>query len=249
MEKIHAIIVDDEKLSRENLSNLIKIYCPELEIVGVAESASRAKELINNLEPDVLFLDINMPNGNGFDLLDSIPDYDFSVVFATAHNEYGIQAVKADAVDYLLKPIDILELQKTVKKLVQKFNSKIIVPPGKETSKEKPQKIIINHFQGFSILTIVDLIHLEANNNYTKIYLINQPPIISSKNLKELEYILDRKSFFRTHKSHIVNFRYVREYSNLDGGFITMSDNSKILISRRRHQEFLEAVHQFTLFI
>lgn len=249
MQKIRALIIDDEKHSRENLNALIKNYCTQIEIVGETNSAKTAKEMINNLDPDALFLDINMPKVSGFDLLESLTEKDFCVVLITAHNEYGIQAIKADVIDYLLKPIDIQELQAVEKKLVEK--SKFLKKHRSKNAflKSMPQKIIINHSQGFSIIDVENIIRLEANSNYTKIYVNNNSEILSSKTLKEFEDILNKDSFFRIHKSHLINLKYLKEYSNLEGGFVLMNDNSKIIFSRRRYQEFFDKLKDFTLYI
>lgn len=253
MEKLKVIIVDDEKFSRENLSTLIIEYCPDLEVVGTAASAKAARNLVYEVEPDVIFLDINMPNENGFDFLSSLPDRDFSVVFASAHNEYGIQAVKAEAIDYLLKPIDINELQSTARKLVEATRKRVKNQEDHEKQdspgSSKVAKIIINHSQGFSIITLNEIIRLEGDSNYTKIYVKNDAPIITSKTLKELQEILQEDYFYRIHKSHIINLNFLKEYSNEDGGYAIMSDNSKIMISRRRHQEFIDRLREQTLFI
>jgi two-component system LytT family response regulator len=247
MEKLKAVIVDDEKLSRENLKSLIGEYCQNIEVIGEANSVKTANSKILELEPDVLFLDINMPRQSGFDLLQSLPDKDFMVVFVTAHNEYGIQAVKVNAVDYLLKPIDINELKSAEKKLLQRRNLK--EEPHLHNNYEGYKKIIVNHSQGFSIIDIENIVRLEASRNYTKIYLNDETEITSSKNLKEFEDILNNKTFCRIHKSHLINLKYLKEYSNLDGGTAIMSDNSRIVISRRRFQEFLDKLRDFSLYV
>jgi two-component system LytT family response regulator len=247
MEKLKAVIVDDEKLSRENLKSLIGEYCQNIEVIGEANSVKTANSKILELEPDVLFLDINMPRQSGFDLLQSLPDKDFMVVFVTAHNEYGIQAVKVNAVDYLLKPIDINELKSAEKKLLQRRNFK--EEPQLHNNYEGYKKIIVNHSQGFSIIDIDKIVRLEASRNYTKIYLNDETEITSSKNLKEFEDILNNKTFCRIHKSHLINLKYLKEYSNLDGGTAIMSDNSRIVISRRRFQEFLDKLRDFSLYV
>jgi two-component system, LytTR family, response regulator len=247
MEKLTALIVDDEKLSRENLKTLIGEYCKNIEVIGEANSVKTANSKIMELEPDVLFLDINMPRQSGFDLLQSLPEYNFMVVFVTAHNEYGIQAVKVNAVDYLLKPIDINELKSAEDKLLQRRSIK--EESRLHNNYQEYKKIIVNHSQGFSIIDIDNIVRLEASRNYTKIYLNDNTEIISSKNLKEFEDILNIKTFCRVHKSHLINLKYLREYSNLEGGTAIMSDNSKIIISRRRFQEFLDKLKDFSLYV
>ncbi len=247
MRKIRAIIIDDEKHSRENLNALIKNYCSQIEIVGETGSAKTAKEMIKTLDPDALFLDINMPKVSGFDLLNSLEEKDFCVVLVTAHNQYGIQAVKSDVVDYLLKPIDIQELQAAEKKIVEKTKFLKKHNSKNAASKMIPQKIIINHWQGFSVLDIENIIRLEADGNYTKIYVNNNSEIVSSKTLKEFEDILDQGAFYRIHKSHLINIKHLKEYSNHEGGYVIMSGNSKVPFSRRRYHEFLERLKDFAL--
>jgi two-component system, LytTR family, response regulator len=247
MEKLKALIVDDEKLSRENLKTLIGEYCKNIEVIGEANSVKTANSKIMELDPDVLFLDINMPRQSGFDLLQSLPNKNFMVVFVTAHNEYGVQAVKVNAVDYLLKPIDINELKSAENKLLQRRSLK--EESQLHNNYEEYKKIIVNHSQGFSIIDIDNIVRLEASRNYTRIFLNDATEVISSKNLKEFEDILDSKSFCRVHKSHLINLKYLREYSNLEGGTAIMSDNSKIIISRRRFQEFLDKLKDFSLYV
>lgn len=248
MEKLRALIIDDEKLSRENLKTLISEYCKNIDVISEANSVKTANSKILELEPDVLFLDINMPGQSGFDLLQSLPDKKFMVVFVTAHNEYGIQAVKVNAVDYLLKPIDINELKAAEKKLLQRRKD-INEELQSHNNYEGYKKIIVNHSHGFSIIDIKNIVRLEASRNYTKIILNDETEIISSKNLKEFEDILNSKSFYRIHKSHLINLKYLKEYSNLDGGTAIMSDNSRIIISRRRLQEFLDKLRDISLYV
>lgn len=243
MEILKVIIVDDELHGRDNLHNLLKTYCPEVEVIGKAESSLEAKKLIYELNPDVVFLDINMPKMNGFDLLDSLTERNFMLVFVTAHSEYAIKAVKVNAVDYLLKPISIKELQQTIMKLTE-INALNKHYTYKE---EKHNKIFISHFQGFSIINIDEIVYLEGENNYTKIFMWQKKPLVVSKTLKEFESILPEDSFFRIHKSEIINLKYLEEYSNFDGGKVRLKDGSSLEISRRRLSNFLVFVKEFLL--
>lgn len=239
MEVLKVIIVDDELYGRNNLHNLLNNYCPEVEVIGKAGSASEAKKMIYELNPDSVFLDINMPKVNGFELMESLCERNFLLVIVTAHSEFGIQAVKANAIDYLLKPISIKELQQTVKKLVkiksESGNSKVI-------SGDINNKIVISHFQGFSIINVDEIVRLKGENNYTKIYLWEKKPQTASRTLKEFESLLPEKYFFRIHKSEIINLKYLEEYSNFDGGLVTLKEGSKLEISRRRLTNFIEKV-------
>ena len=244
---INAVLVDDEFPARENLNKLIEEYCPSIRVAGKASNAKDAKTLIEYLQPEVVFLDIQMPGINGFDLLESLEEKTFCLVFVTAHNEYGIQAVKANAIDYLLKPISIQELKQTVTKIEeflksrQKNEIKII--------NNKTAKIVITHHQGFSIYNCNDITRLEASDNYTKIYFKGIKPVMSSKTLKDFEEILDKDKFFRIHKSHIINFDYIKEYTNLDGGMVILYNDTKLSVSRRKMQEFLSKIQNQTLYL
>jgi two-component system, LytTR family, response regulator len=238
MIKLKTLIVDDELHGRESLVNLINEYCPEIEVVGEAESASSAKKLVYEKNPDVVFLDINMPVVDGFDFLESLPEKQFAVVFVTAHMEYGIRAVKAHAVDYLLKPVSIKELQQCVKTLVEMHSGKSTSGASQNGSGNE-DKIVLSHFQGFSIHRIDEIIRLEADDNYTVVYLKDKTPITISKTLKHFEDCCGN-SFFRIHKSHLINLKYLKEFSNLDGGFAIMDDGSKLPVSRRKYSEFME---------
>ncbi|RPI19878.1 MAG: DNA-binding response regulator [Ignavibacteriae bacterium] len=243
MTKIRTIIIDDEAPGRENLKIMLNDYCPDIELVGEASSAVEGMKLINSLKPKAVFTDINMPIINGFDMLETISKRDFSVVFVTAHSDYGIQALKAGAVDYILKPICVKELQLAVKKLVDTYLYK---KDDIKSYSDETRKLKVPQFQGFTLLDQADIVRLEADNNYTKIYVCRNPLIIASKTLKDFEFQLDRNAFLRIHKSHIINLNYLKEYTNLDGGYAIMCDNTKLEISRRRLNDFLEKIKAFT---
>jgi two-component system, LytTR family, response regulator len=240
MNKLRAIIVDDELHGRENLKNLLDTYCPEINVVGLAESAVQAKILVNEKDPDVVFLDINMPVLNGFDFLESLDKRNFMLVFVSAYEHYGIKALKAHPVDYLLKPINIKELQQTVKELVIK-KREISRLPG-----EKIPKIMVPVSHGFTILECDQIVRFMADNCYTKIFTAEGKVITVSRTLKEFESIVPDISFFRIHKSHLVNLQYVKEFSNLDGGFVIMKDSSKLELSRRKIHEFIQKIKHFS---
>ena len=243
MHSITAIIIDDEAPGRENLRIMINDYCPEIEVIAEASSAMEGKKLINVLNPEVVFLDINMPVISGFEMLETLSYRDFSLIFVTAYSNYGIQAVKSGAIDYILKPICIKELQLAVKKVVEFRSAKIA---GTPITVDEFKKLKVPQFQGFTILEQTDIVRLEADNNYTKIYLCRHPIIIASKTIKDFEIQLDNNSFFRIHKSHIINLKYLKEYINLEGGYAIMCDGTKLEISRRRLNDFLEKVKAFT---
>lgn len=229
-----AIIVDDELHGRENLKVIFEKYCPEIEVLGCADSVLKANELVTTFNPEVVFLDINMPVLDGFDFLDGYVDRNFMVVFVSAHEEFGIRAVKAGAADYLLKPINIKELKLTINKLLSIKNKYLKVEGIHETD-----KIILPATHGFDLLSIDDLIRLEADGCYTKVVIKGGKNKMVSRPLKDFEDTLPKDFFFRTHKSHLINLKYIKEYSNLSGNIVIMTDGSKVEISRRKVPEFI----------
>lgn len=235
--KLTAIIVDDELHGRENLKKIIENYCPEIEILGCADSVVCAKGLVNVHKPDVVFLDINMPVLDGFDFLDEYNDRSFMVVFVSAHAEFGINAVKVDATDYLLKPLNIKELKQTVKKLLSIKNKMI-----KVNTVHEMDKLVLPASHGFDVLVFDDLIRLEADGCYTKVVIKDGRNKIVSHTLKDFEDTLPKAKFFRIHKSHLINLKYIKEYSNISGNYVTMTDGSKVEISRRRASEFIQRI-------
>ena len=240
---LKAIIVDDELHGRNNLHSLLKSYCPEVEVIGKCGKPAEAKIMIYELKPDVLFLDINMPKINGFELLDSIVTKDFFIVFVTAHTDYGIQAVKANAIDYLLKPVSIKELQNAVKKMVE-LKSKTVTN-GK--SNNVHDKIIISHIQGLTILDASDIVRLTADDNYTMLFLKDRNKITASKTLKHFEEILPSDTFVRIHRSEIINILYLKEISYTDGGSVVMKDGTVIAISRGKLPYVVEKVKEHSV--
>lgn len=235
--KLKAIIVDDELHGRENLKKIIENYCNEIEILGCADSAVSAKELVSIRNPDVVFLDINMPVLDGFDFLEEYDERNFLTVFVTAHNEFGINAVKAGAADYLLKPVNIKELKQTVKKILAIINKKTKTDVIRETD-----KLILPSSYGYNVFAFDDIIRFEAEGCYTKVIFKEGKSKIISRTLKDFEDTLPEEKFFRIHKSHLINLKYVKDYSRMGGGFVTMTDGSKVEISRRKAPEFIQKI-------
>jgi two-component system, LytTR family, response regulator len=251
---LSVIIVDDELNARINLEHLIKTYCPQLKVVNSASNAVEAAAIINYIKPDVVFLDISMPQINGFELLgmlDSIP----SIVFVTAHERYAIRAIKTSALDFLLKPVNIDELIKVETKLLQ-LNSLLKKHNIQETynsivkdfvsmleKKQEVKKIALPDLHGFNILDIEDIMYLEGENNYTVFYTLGKKHIVS-KTLKEYEELLLDSGFMRIHKSSIINMKHLKQYSVKEMEVI-MSDKKTLSISRRRATEFFDKAKQY----
>ncbi|HKL04080.1 MAG TPA: LytTR family DNA-binding domain-containing protein [Cryomorphaceae bacterium] len=244
-----ALIVDDEQFCRDNLQLLIEEYCPSITQAKTAESAEAAREIISSFDPDVLFLDIKMPNETGFDLLNSLNSKKIAVIFTTAHREYALDALKAQAVDYLEKPINIDELQTAVKKIESKSATEkgsideIKNMLKRASSGSGSERIAIPMREGYEIISYSEIIHLEASESYTTIYLNNGKRLLSSKNIKVYEEKLDGSVFFRTHKSHIVNTGYhLKGFNRVDGNWAVLSNGKNIPISRRKVQSFLDRI-------
>ncbi|MDP2335271.1 MAG: LytTR family DNA-binding domain-containing protein [Bacteroidota bacterium] len=234
---LSAIIVDDEFHGRENLKKILENYCQDVKVLGCADSVLSAKELVDKHQPDVVFLDINMPVLDGFDFLEEYADRNFLVVFVSAHDQFGINAVKVGAEDYLLKPVNIKELKQTVKKLqylkTKKGSVEIIQPTD---------RLVLPASHGFEVLEFDDLIRLEADGSYTKVVVKDGKNKMVSRTLKDFEDTLPKEVFFRIHKSHLINLRHIKEYLNLSGIFVTMTDGSKVEISRRKAPEFIQKI-------
>ncbi|MBS1634895.1 MAG: response regulator transcription factor [Bacteroidetes bacterium] len=258
MMKLKALIVDDETHARENIKYLLENYCPEIEVLGTAADVNTARDMVYKLEPQVIFLDICMPSGTeGFDFLNSIPEKKFQVVFVTAFKEYAIKALNANAIHYLLKPVDVDDLKVAVKKLVstnQLFtenNEQLInyIKSLENLSRTMlpsagVSRITINHAKGFKIVDPADFVYLEGEGNYTSIIFSDGTKYVDTRSIGVYENMLDSKQFFRIHKSHLVNVSYVKEYLNDGGHFVIMKDGTRLAISRLRITQFLEFFKQ-----
>lgn len=249
---LKALIVDDEFNARNNLKILIDEFCPELEIIGLAESAAEARIIIEKEQPDVVFLDIAMPKEDGFSLLKSYVDRTFSVVFTTAYNEYALKAFKENAIDYLEKPISIDDLQKAVQKVMKVHGSNEQITPAElselvdEAMEDKNDRISVPTRDGYVIIRNTDIIHLEASDNYTMIYLIDGSRHLSSKNIKVYEENLNQEVFFRTHKSHIINVEHhLKEFSRSEGNMAVLTNGINVPIARRKMSNFLSRINTF----
>lgn len=240
MQTYKTIIIDDEENSRSNTKSMLANYCPELEVIAEASSGMEGKKLIQELKPQVVFCDINMPGMTGLEMIDGLAHRDFCLIFLTAYSEHGITALKAGAIDYLLKPLLLGELQGAVKKVVHHYEQK--GGPAINVSQDK-NLVLINHSKGFTLIDYKDIVWLEASDNYTNLFLNNNAKkIVASKTLKEFEAILPTNVFFRIHRSSLINIDYIKEYSNAEGGTILMADGTHIQVSKARSQEFAEFI-------
>jgi two-component system LytT family response regulator len=246
---IQAVIVEDEKKSRELLETLVRKNCPDVALAGMAESVESGVALIRKVKPRLVFLDIEMPDGSGFDLLKALQDLSFDVIFTTASDRYAINAIKYSALDYLLKPIDSDELKAAVLKIAEKNkglsnmeNLKFLLQNFRK-SDEQYSRITLPTGSAYEIVNVKDIIRCEADGNYTSFFLADKRKMIVTLGLKHYEDLLPVNDFFRIHNHHLVNVNHVSRVLKEDGGYAIMSDGSKIEISRRKKDSFLERIH------
>jgi len=239
-----AVIVEDELHSRETLRNLIEEFCPDVEVTGMAGSVKDAVELIRQVKPNVVFLDIELQVGTGFDVLAQLSELTFDVIFTTAYEHYAIRAIKFSSLDYLLKPIDLEELQQAIDKarahqndfaLKQKFEILLANMAGKGM-----KRICLATADRFEFVHVSEIILCEANGSYTNIYLKGNRKIMVSKNLKEYETLLADENFMRVHNSFLVNLHEVKQFVKSEGGYILMNNEQQVSISPKKRDEFLE---------
>lgn len=252
---LNAIIVDDEEFARSSLYFLIQENCENVNIVGIAKSVSEARYLLNQQAIDLIFLDIAMPKENGFELIPAAQAANASVIFTTAYDQYAIKAIKANALDYLLKPIDIDELKLAVDK-AKKFinlnktennrNESLKNLANDLTERTSIKKITLPSGQGYRVVDIEDIIHIEADSNYSVFNLSNLEKIVVSKVLKDYEEILPENTFVRIHKSSIVNLKYVKEFTTKNGLQVVLNNGELITVSRRRASDFFDKIKAYT---
>ncbi|WP_426431541.1 LytR/AlgR family response regulator transcription factor [Winogradskyella sp. HB-48] len=239
--KLNAIIVEDEETSRAILRNYLTKYCPNISIVGEASNVEEALVLIRNNDLDVVFLDVEMPFGNAFDLLDKVGHIDFETIFVTAYNHYAIEALNAHASYYLMKPISIDELIKAVDYVTEikakedALQDQVLVPKTNAVN----GKITIPQQDGFEVLETADILYCKADDNYTEIYLNNNKKKLVSKTLKYIEDSLKDGNFARVHKSYLVNVNEVVKYVKGKGGSVVLSNGKEIMVSASKKSELL----------
>ncbi|EDP69760.1 response regulator [Flavobacteriales bacterium ALC-1] len=245
---LRAVIVEDEKHSRESLKSLLHEFCINIEVVGLAANVNDAVETIKSKKPDVIFLDIELQTGTGFDILQQVSHLNFEVVFTTAFEQYAIKAVKFSSLDYLLKPIDIEELQNAVNK-AQTIKNQDVYKKQLETlmlnlKQQKPQlnKICLATSDGFEFVEVKDILYCKAEGSYTTFILKNSEKLLVSKHLKEYENLLLEQNFMRVHNSFLINLKEVKKYIKSDGGYIIMSNDDTVSISRSKKDDFIKVM-------
>lgn len=241
---IKAVIIDDEQHCIDRLCNLLpEIKNPVIQLSGTAQTVDEGTSLISKHHPQLVFLDVQIADKTGFDLLKAIPDAQFQVIFTTAHDRYALQAFRFCALDHLLKPVDADELQAALLKVNASKNNSVISEQISELLKgigTKPRKIGVPTLNGIVFVPVSEIIRCHADGNYTELHLADKKQMVVSKTLKEFENLLADYSFFRVHHSDLVNLDYVKSYNKGKGGYLMLDDNSSVEVSSRRKEELLK---------
>ncbi|BDS15006.1 LytR/AlgR family response regulator transcription factor [Aureispira anguillae] len=247
---MYALIVDDEQMARETISQIIQLYCPQIKTIAEAHSVDTAIAQIKKRKPDLLFLDIRLEGGNGFDVLKRAAMDDLNVIFITAYDEYAIKAFKVSAIDYLLKPIDPDDFITAVEKAHQKvtkesMNSRIdLFLQNMAQQNVDIKKITLNTAENFHVVNIEDIIYCEAYKNYTTFHLKEGKQITISKNLREYEELLPRSNFMRAHQSYLVNFNHVIRYEKGDKNHLITTEHHQIPVATRKKEQVIQFLKQ-----
>jgi two-component system LytT family response regulator len=250
MVKLKAILIDDEKSSLESLSYEINEYCPEIEVINTCQNPLEGIKLVQSEQPDILFLDIEMPGINGFEFLGKIPEIDFHVIFVTAYDQFAIKAFEFNAVDYLLKPVRKSKLISAVQKILDrkhtefdKSNLEALIQNIHIQSHTGLENIALPTSDGFSMVHVNDISHLQADSNYTWVHLLNQKKYLVTKTLKDMEEMLQFPQYFRPHKSYLVNLNHVDRYIRGQGGYLVMKDSTQIPVARGQKSEMMKVLN------
>ena len=242
---LKILIVDDEPSARNALSSLLTHYCPDAKIMGIADSVAEGAHKVLQLKPNLLFLDVEMRGETGFDLLQQFKNPNFKVIFVTGHNQYALNAIKFSALDYLLKPINDVELVNAVQKArlqleyQTRMDNILNLFDTLKNPRDKKNKIAVATQPGLELIPVEDIIRCEASGGYTILHLKQQKHIISSKDLKHFSELLEDYDFYRIHDAHLISYAHISKVLNEDGGVVLTDNGIKIPISRRRKNDFL----------
>ena len=248
---LKAVIIEDEIHSLEALKLLIQDFCPELKIAATASSVETGIEELKKHKPDLVFLDIEIGTGTGFDVLEQVKNFDFEVIFTTAFEHYALKAIKFSAIDYLLKPIDVDDLQKAVQKVNKKRdvlsqNQKLVTLLSNiRTTNEQKQTIILSTSEGYEFVPVSDIIYCQADGSYTRFHLNHKRELLVSKHLKEYEKLLSDHNFYRIHQSYLINMAEVGKLMRTDGGYLIMRNGDEIGLSPKKKEEFMALMREF----
>lgn len=247
---IKAVIIEDEIKGLNNLKNLLGKYCENVEVIGEAENIESGLELLSSskINPDVAFLDINLPDGLVFQLLNQLPQINFDIIFVTAYEKFAVKACQYSSIGFIIKPIDPDLLQEAVSRIRvgsgNKISQRLEVFNQTYHNPNAFEKMSISALDGIYFINIKDIIRCEAEDNYTHIHLNTGERITASKTIKAYESMLSGVNFYRVHKSHLINLNYMRKFVKGDGGYLVMIDGKKIEVSRRRRPAFMEQMRR-----
>ena len=247
---IRTVVIDDEPNARQVVKNILEQYCKSTELVGEAASVSEGVKVINEVKPDLVFLDIRMPDGTGFNLLKKVRNLSFHFVFITAHEEYAIQAIKQSALDYIVKPINTNEIIAAVERAELATpnelgnNEKLDTLSINQSDETIEKRLVLNTQDSIYVVKVNKIISCMADRNYTEVNILNKKKLVISKTLKDIEEMLVGCGFFRTHQSHLINLKYIDHYVKGLGGTIIMSDASRIPVSSRKKDIFLQIMSE-----
>jgi two-component system, LytTR family, response regulator len=249
---IKVVVVDDQEDSIEKITFLLEKYCPNVILSGVAMTGKDGIVLINGLKPDLVLLDVEMDDMTGFEMLERLENFNFQVIFTTAFDQYAVKAIRASALDYLLKPIgkdDLINALSRVKTDDDKEKIKVeqisIANQSARNKKDKVERIALSTAEGLIFKNVQDIIYCESDRNYTHIFLVQKQKLLVTKTLKEIEDILDGSDFFRIHNSNLINMAHVERYVRSDGGYVIMSNGVNVKISRDKKESFLDFFSKF----
>lgn len=245
---LKTLIIDDENKARDTIKDMLNIYCPEVTVIGEADSVLSGINAIKKLKPDLVFLDIKMPDGTGFDLLNRLDNKPFSLIFLTAFDEYAVKAFRFSAVDYLLKPLDPDELMTSIERVVEsKENENQHIDAllnNLKSIKNDNKKIVLKTAESIFLVNVSDIIRCESTGNYTQFFILNQKPVLVSKTLKEYDDILTDYNFFRVHQSHLVNLNHIIRLDKADGGTLVLTNDHTVPVSTRKKEALVKALSE-----
>ena len=247
---IRCVLIDDETNSLEMMEWLLKTYCPQVKIEAMCQAAAEGIKAINEYKPDVVFLDIEMPHMNGFDMLEQFDKLFFDVVFCTAYDQFAIKAFKYSALNYLLKPVDPEDLKETIKRIEErkgipgKEQIDLLLQNLRQATKPALHRIALTTNDGLLFVSTADIMYCEAESNYTNVVLSTRK-IMVSKTLKEIDEALAGPDFYRIHNSFLINLNHIQKYVRGDGGYVLMNDGKSVSISRSKRQEFMDMFSKF----
>jgi len=245
-----AILVDDEPDGIRTLKKMLESHCPNVHIAATCSNATAAKQELESIRPDVVFLDIQMPGKSGLDLLTEMPEKDFEVIFVTAHNEYMLQALQYSAADYLLKPVDEDRLVEAVQRVETRMQAEkkewteTLMHNLNKAGSPSEMRLCLPTLKGFIVVKLDDIIYCEAERSYTIFHLDGKRTVMVSKSLIEYDNLLHDTQFIRIHKSFLINLHHVKEYQRGEGGMVIMTDNAEIEVSRRKKEFFMNRMKE-----